>query len=51
MKQGKLKRRYFYGKTRAEVVEKLQQAQVKASNGIYQHPSKMLFADYLDTYG
>ena len=50
VEKGKPQRKYFYGKTRAEVAEKMNEALGKVKNGTYTEPSKMLFAEWLDTW-
>lgn len=47
---GKPKRVTFYGKTRKEVQEKLANALHSQQKGTYVPPSKITFADWLDTW-
>jgi integrase len=47
---GKQKRRFFYGKTRAEVAEKLLKVQNDFRTGIYVEPNKITFGMWLDTW-
>lgn len=48
--KGKPQRKYYYGKTRAEVMEKMNEALAKTKNGTYTEPSKILMAEWLDTW-
>lgn len=43
-------RKYFYGKTRAEVSEKMQEAKGRLKSGNVTEPSKMLLAEWLDRW-
>jgi integrase len=43
-------RRYFYGKTRAEVLEKMSEVQQRVGNGLIAEPSKMFFAEWIDIW-
>lgn len=47
---GKPKRITFYGKTRKEVSEKLSAALHDVQNGTFVEPTKITFADWLDTW-
>lgn len=43
-------RRYYYGKTRAEVIEKMEAVKARVKSGQITEPSKMLLAEWLDTW-
>jgi integrase len=43
-------RKYFYGKTRDEVLEKMNQVQQRVNNGLVAEPSKMRFAEWIDKW-
>lgn len=47
---GAPKRAYFYGKTRKEVQEKIQEALGKVKEGTFAEPSKLTFGEWLDTW-
>ena len=47
---GKLKRAYFYGKTRAEVSAKLAHAQSDKARGTFVEPHKVIVAQWLETW-
>lgn len=50
IESGSPKRKYFYGKTRQEVVEKLQNYQLKNLSGNSKEPGKMTFGEWLDQW-
>ena len=47
---GKPKYKYFYGKKRKEVQEKLNEALGKVQAGTYQEPTKLIMADWMRTW-
>lgn len=47
---GKLKRQFFYGKTRQEVAEKLNKALNDLRQGTFVEPSKLTVGEWLDTW-
>lgn len=47
---GKLKQKFFYGKTRQEVAEKLNKALAEVRQGTYVEPSKLTVGEWLDTW-
>ncbi|MGI6286676.1 site-specific integrase [Neomoorella humiferrea] len=47
---GKLKRVFFYGKTREEVAQKLTKALADIQQGTYVEPSKLTVGEWLDTW-
>lgn len=47
---GKDKRKYFYGKTRKEVQEKLTKSVHEVNQGTYTEPSKLIVGEWLDTW-
>ena len=50
VEKGRPNRKFYYGKTRAEVVKKLEEAKTRKANGHITEPSKMLFAEWIDTW-
>ncbi len=48
--EGKPKRKTFYGATRGEVSEKLNDVLVKANNGTYKEPAKIKLSEWLDIW-
>ncbi len=48
--EGKQKRKFFYGKTRQEVAEKLNQAINDVQKGTFVEPNKVRIGDWLDTW-
>lgn len=49
-KNAKPIRKYFYGKTRAEVLEKMSEVQQRIGNGLIAEPSNMMFAEWVSTW-
>jgi len=47
---GKPKKKYFYGKTRKEVQEQVNEALGKVRTGTYREPSKLTMAEWLTTW-
>lgn len=47
---GKARQQYFYGKTRAEVKEKLDTAKSKMHLGLYVEPNKIILGEWLDLW-
>ena len=47
---GKPKRKYYYGKTRKEVQEKLSKAVHEVNQGTFKEPSKLTVGEWLDTW-
>ncbi len=47
---GKARQQYFYGKTRAEVKEKLDTAKAKMHLGLYVEPNKTTLGEWLDLW-
>ena len=50
LKTGKSKRKSFYGKTRKEALDKLQDARQEVKNGIYIEPTKYLLKDWIEKW-
>ncbi len=50
VEKGKPVRKYFYGKKRGEVKDKLNDALNQVKNGNYKDPVKVLFAEWLNTW-
>ena len=48
--KGKPKRKTFYGETREEVKNKLNEVLSKISHGTYREPAKIKFSEWLDTW-
>jgi integrase len=47
---GKAKRATYYGKTRPEVVEKVNKAKAQIDTGTFAPPTRLTFGDWLDTW-
>jgi len=47
---GRPKRKYFYGRTRKEVAEKVNKAALKVQAGTYREPTKMTVAEWFTTW-
>ncbi|MGI6308449.1 MAG: tyrosine-type recombinase/integrase [Dethiobacteria bacterium] len=50
LETGKPKRKYFYGRTRKEVQEKVNGATVEVQTGTYREPSKLTVAEWFTTW-
>lgn len=47
---GKLKRVYYYGKTRTEIAEKIVKAQNEIKTGVFIEPTKMKVSEWMDIW-